>query len=176
MDNFFIGDSSESPKQFTTENSCLWFSKCRKVTTHKCQISALAIIKKLQNGSHFVNINRTEKFQTTNLPPPHPPKFGSLVSWVSTEVKYQHQPLWKNWKMALISLILIIRKNFKLLTPQSFGFQFSKCQRKWNISVCHYENIEKWLSFQHSCMATLKTFMRGLPNESCVVLHFLIFQ
>ena len=28
----------------------------------------LAIMKKLKNGSHFVNIDRTEKFQITNPP------------------------------------------------------------------------------------------------------------
>ena len=31
-------------------------------------ISASAIMKKLKNGSHFVNIDRTEKFQITNPP------------------------------------------------------------------------------------------------------------
>ena len=30
--------------------------------------SASAIMKKLKNGSHFVNIDRTEKFQITNPP------------------------------------------------------------------------------------------------------------
>ena len=62
------------------ENSHLWFSECRKVTTHKCpsinvdgnRISVLAIMKKLKNGYHFVNIDHMEKFQINN-----PPKFGS---------------------------------------------------------------------------------------------------
>ena len=49
--------------------------------------------------------------------------------------------------MAAISVILITRKIFKLLTPQSLGLQFSKCQWKWNISISHYEKIEKWLPF-----------------------------
>ena len=35
--------------------------------------------------------------------------------------EYQHQPLWKNWKMATILLILIIQKNFNLPTPPMFG-------------------------------------------------------
>ena len=49
--------------------------------------------------------------------------------------------------MAAILLIPIVWKNFKILTPQSLGLQFSKCQWKQNISIGHYEKIEKWLSF-----------------------------
>ena len=45
--------------------------------------------------------------------------------------------------MAAISLISIVQKNVKLLTPQSLGLQFSKCLQKWNISIGHYEKIEK---------------------------------
>ena len=78
------------------ENSHLWFSECRKVTTDKCpsinvngnRISVLAIIKKLKNGCHLVNIDRTEKFQITD-----PPKIGSPVFQVSTEMEYQCWPL-----------------------------------------------------------------------------------
>ena len=33
------------------------------------EISTLAIMKKLKNGCHFVNINHTEKFQITEPPP-----------------------------------------------------------------------------------------------------------
>ena len=47
--------------------------------------------------------------------------------------------------MAAISLISIVRKNFQLLTSQSLGLQFSECQWKWDISIGHYEKIEKWL-------------------------------
>ena len=49
--------------------------------------------------------------------------------------------------MAAILLILIIQKNFKLLTPQSLVLWFSEYQQKWNITVSHYEKIEKWLPF-----------------------------
>ena len=45
--------------------------------------------------------------------------------------------------MAAISLISIVRKNVQLLTPQSLGLWFSECRWKWNISVGHYEKIEK---------------------------------
>ena len=38
-------------------------------------ISPSAIMKKLKNDRHFINIDRTEKFQITN-----PPKFGSHFS------------------------------------------------------------------------------------------------
>ena len=49
--------------------------------------------------------------------------------------------------MTVISLISIIQKNVQLLTPQSLGLRFSECRQKWNISVGHYEKIEKWLTF-----------------------------
>ena len=44
-----------------TENSCLWFPSVDR-------ISVSAIMKKLKNGCHFVNINHTEKFHITNPP------------------------------------------------------------------------------------------------------------
>ena len=45
--------------------------------------------------------------------------------------------------MATILLILIIQKNSKMTNPQSLGLRFSECQWKWNISIGHYEKIEK---------------------------------
>ena len=82
--------------QITDPPPKVWVSSFLSVNRNG--ISALAIMKKLKNGCHFVNINHTEKF--------------------------------------------------KLLTPpQSLGLQFSKCQQKWNISIGHYEKIEKWLPF-----------------------------
>ena len=51
-------------------------------------ISVLAIIKKLKNGCHFINIDRTEKFQITDFP-----KFGSLFFRVLKGTEYQCQPL-----------------------------------------------------------------------------------
>ena len=69
-------------------------------------------MEKLKNGCHSVNINHTETF-----PNIEPPKFGSPVFRVSMERDYQCRPLWKKWKMAAISLISIIWKNFQLLTP-----------------------------------------------------------
>ena len=127
-------------KNFKLPTSKVWVSGFLSVDGNR--ISVLAIMKKLKNGCHFININHMEKFQTTD-----PPKFGSPVFRVSTETEYQYRPLWKNWKMATILLISIVQKNFQLPTPQSLGLQFSKCQRKWNISIGHYEKIEKWLPF-----------------------------
>ena len=79
------------------ENSHLWFSECRGVTTHKWKWN-ISVMKKLKNGYHFINIDRMEKFQMNN--------------------------------------------------PQSLRLQFSECQWKWNISVSHYEQIEKWPAFR----------------------------
>ena len=51
-------------------------------------ISALAIMKKLKNCSHFINIDHMENFQITDAP-----KFGSPVFRVLMETEYQHWPL-----------------------------------------------------------------------------------
>ena len=102
---------------------------------------------------------------------------------------YQHQPLWKNWKMATILLISIIRKNFSnYQSPQSLGLQFSflsvdgnrislenrRCKFSFflNFPLVHFAHHPFWVPFQHLCVVTLKTFMRGhlcvsgLPHES----------
>ena len=120
-----------------------------------------------------------------------PPKFRSLVFWVLTETEHQCQPLWKNWKMAAISLISIVQKNVKLLTPQKFGSPvfFSECWWKWNIigkpemqiffflnfPLVHFSprfhfNIYAWLHLKHLCVDIYPT------SHLCVVLHFLIFH
>ena len=75
------------------ENSHLWFSECRKVTTHKCpsinvngnRISVSAIMKKLKNFCHFINIDHKEKFKLLV-----PSKFGCLVFKVSTFKTFMH--------------------------------------------------------------------------------------
>ena len=86
-----------------------------------------------------------------NFQLPTPPKFGSLVFQVSTELEYQHPPLWKNWKMAAISLILIVWKNFLLLTPPKVwvsGFPSVNGNRISALAImkklkngCHFFNI-----------------------------------
>ena len=126
-------------KTESRENLCLQFSKCRKVTTQKCFKHSHASMLKQNLG--WVT-RKTEPME----------KFGKL-NWQNfcvsgfLSVEYQCRPLWKNWKMAAISLISIIKKNFQLQTAPKFGSQFSKCWQKQNISVGHYEKIEKWLPF-----------------------------
>ena len=78
------------------ENSHLWFSECRKVTTHKCpsinvngnRISVLAIMKKIEKWLPFHKYRSYRKFQITDLP-----KIDSPVFQVSTEMEYQCWPL-----------------------------------------------------------------------------------
>ena len=89
----------------------LWFSECRK----KWNITV----------GHYEKIEKWLPFhyywwygKISNY---RPPKFGSLVFQVSTVMEYHCWPLWKNWKMAAILLILIIWKIFKLLIPPKFG-------------------------------------------------------
>ena len=110
-------------------------------------ISVSAIMKKLKKGSHFVNIDCSRKISNYWTPAKvwvsgFPAVNGNRISAV--------WPLWKNWKMALILLISIIQKNFKLLTPpQSLGLWFSRLSTEMEYQLSgHYEKIEKRLSFR----------------------------
>ena len=139
----------------TPQSLGLRFSECQR----KWNIS-ISHYKKLQNGCHFININHTEKFQITDPPP----KFGSLVFWVWMETEYQHWPLWKNWKMAATSLIWIIRKNFKLLTPPSLDLWFSKCWQK------QYQHQPLWKHWKMAAILLIliirKIFKLPTPPQS----------
>ena len=64
----------------------VWVSAFPSVNRN--EISLSAIMNKLKNGCLFVNIDHMEKFKL-----PTPPKFGSLVSKVMTEMEYHHWPL-----------------------------------------------------------------------------------
>ena len=99
-------------------------------------------MKKLKIGCHFININHTEKFQITD------PTKVWLSSFLSVDRnRISALAIMKNWNGCHFINILIVWKNFKLLIPQSLALQFSGCQWKQNISVGHYEKIEKWLPF-----------------------------
>ena len=83
-------------------------------------------------------------------------KFMCPVFPVSME--YQCQPLWKNWKMAAISLISIVQKNFKLPTPPKFGslvfrvltemeYQCWPLWKNWKMAAISF-NINRTEKFQ----------------------------
>ena len=73
-------------------------------------------MKKLKNGCHFINIDRMEKFQITDPPKVRVSGFPSVEgNGISVSA------IMKKLKMAAILLILIVRKNFKLLIPPKFG-------------------------------------------------------
>ena len=134
------------------ENSHLQFSECRKVITHKCpsinvngnRISVLAMMKKLKNGCHFVNIDRTVKFQINNPPQSLGLQFSKCQQKQNISISHYEKiekwpPFHKYWSYRKIS---------NYWQPKSLGLQFSECWRKWNISVSHYEKIEKWPAFR----------------------------
>ena len=79
-------------------------------------------MKKLKNGSHFVNIDRMEKFQITD-----PPKV-----WVSSFLIVDRNgisvsAIMKKLKNGSHFVNIDHMEKFKLPTPQSLGLQFSKC-------------------------------------------------
>ena len=104
-------------------------------------ISLSAIMKKLKNGCHFVNIDRMEKFQITD-----PPKV-----WVSGFPSVNGNgislsAIMKKLKNGCHFVNIDRMEKFQITNPpQSLGLWFSVCQWKWNITVSHYEKIEKWL-------------------------------
>ena len=99
----------------------VWVSGFLSVNGNR--ISALAIMKKLKNGCHFIYINHMENFQITDL-------------------------------------------------SQSLGLWFSECYWKQNISIGHYDKIEKWLPFcKYRSYGNISNYPTSHP---CVVLHFLI--
>ena len=109
-------------------------------------------MKKLKNGCHYINIDCMEKFQITNPPL----KFGSLVFQVSMEMEYQHQTLWKNWKMAAISLILIIRKNFKLPIHPKFGSPVF-----WVLTEMEYQCWPLWKNWKMAAILLISIIQKN---------------
>ena len=96
--------------------------------------------------------------------------------------------------MAAISLISIVQKNFKLLTPPKFGSPVSKemqCYRKTTdanflfskfsigsfFPITHsrfHFKIYVWLHLKHLCVDIYASLVYH-TSHLCVVLHFLIF-
>ena len=74
----------------------VWVSSFLSV--NKNRISELAIMKKLKNDHHFINIDHTEKFQITDSL-----KFCLWFSECQWKWTIGINSLWKNWKMATIS-------------------------------------------------------------------------
>ena len=100
--------------------------------------------------------------------------------------------------MAAISLILIVQKNFKLLTPSKFGspvfrvsmeteyhwktgdanFLFSEFSIGSFFPITHARfnfNIYVWLHLKHLCVDIYASLVYP-TSHLCVVLHFLIFH
>ena len=105
-------------------------------------------MKNLKNGCHFVNIDHREKFQITD-----PPKFGSLVFQVSTEMEYH----WKTGDANFLFSEFSISSFFPITHPR---FHF---------------NIYAWLQLKHLCMDIYASLVYP-TSHLCVVLHFLIFK
>ena len=107
----------------------------------------LTIIKTLKNGGLFVNIDNTEKNQITDSPRVCISGFPSVNgNGISASV------IMKKLKNGchFINIDHIEKFLITSLPPpphQSLGLRFSVCQQKWNISVSHYEKIEKWPPF-----------------------------
>ena len=92
-----------------TDHPKVWISSFP--TVDRNGISVSAIIKKLKNVCHFFNINLTENFQLLT-----PQSLGLRFSECQWKWNISSSHYEKKWKMAAISLILIIWKIFQLPT------------------------------------------------------------
>ena len=126
-----------------TDNIKVWVSSFLSVSENG--ISVLAIMKKSKNGCHFINIDHTEKFQMTYFPFPK--------VWVSSFSSVDRNRILVSTIMKKIGnghhfINIDHTEKFQITdTLQSLDLRFSECQWKWNISVGHYEKIEKWQPF-----------------------------
>ena len=80
-------------------------------------ISVSAIMKKLKNGSHFVNIDHTEKFQITDPPP---------KVWVSGFLsvdgnRISASAIMKQLKNGSHFVNIDCMENFQIADPPKFG-------------------------------------------------------
>ena len=167
----------------------LWFSEC-----HRNRISASAIMKKLKNGCHFINIDDTEKFQITD-----PPKV-----WVSGFLSVDRNRIsasliMKKLKNGCHLVNIDHMEKFQITDPppQSLGLWFSfLCVDGNGISSktldanflfsefsigsffpiilprFHF-NIYVWLHLKHLCVDIYASLVYP-TSHLCVVLHFLI--
>ena len=113
-------------------------------------ISASAIMRKLKNGCHFVNIDHTEKFQITN-----PPKV-----WVSGFLFCMLMEMEYHWKTG--------DANF-LFSEFSIGSFFPITLPRFHF------NIYARLHLKHLCVDICASLVYP-TSHLCVVLHFLIFE
>ena len=150
------------------------------LSVNRNRVSALAIMKKLKNGCHFININRTEKFQITDPPKVWVSGFPSVngngisvlaimkklkngchfVNIDCTE-KFQITDPAKVWVSGFPSVngngipFENWRCKFSFFPEFSFGSFFPEFSFGSFFPITHHRfhfNI---------CVATLKTFMRG---------------
>ena len=101
-------------------------------------------MKKLKNGSHFVNIDCTETFQITNPPP----KFG-VSGFPSVDGNgISASAIMKKLKNGSHFINIDRMEKFQITDPpQSLCLQFSECWQKWNISISHYEKLKNGSHF-----------------------------
>ena len=140
------------PKTESTEFLCLWISKCR--------ISASAIMKKLKNSCHFFNIDRMENFPITAPPQSLGLQFSECrQKWNISIGHYE-----KNWKMAAISLISIVQKNFQLPTPPKFGSLVF-----WVLTEMEYQSRSLWKNLKIAAISLIsivwKNFQLPTPPK-----------
>ena len=120
----------------------VWVSGFLSVDGHG--ISPSAIMKKLKNGCHFVNIDCMEKFQITK-----PPKIWVSGFPIVDGNRISPSAIMKKLKNGCHFVNIDRMEKIQITDPpQNLGLWFSKCQRKRNIPIGHYEKIEKWLPFR----------------------------
>ena len=121
-------------------------------------ISLSAIMKKLKNGYHFVNIDHTEKFQITD-----PPKV-----WVSGFPSVDGNGI------SLLAIMKKLKNGCHFINiDRTEKFQITDPPKVWVSGFLSVDRNGISLSaIKHSCVDIYAWFTSHL----CVVLHFLIFE
>ena len=70
--------------------------------------------------------------------------------------EYQHWPLWKNWKMAAISLISIVQKHFQLPTPPKFGSPVF-----WVSTETEYQHWPLWKNWKMAAIPLISIIRKN---------------
>ena len=114
----------------------VWVSAFSSVNGNGILVSA--IIKKLKNGCHFINIDHTEKFQITDPPKVWVSGFSSV-----NRNRISALAIMKKLKNGCHFININCMEKIQITNPppQSLGVRFSECQQKQNISIGHYKKI-----------------------------------
>ena len=170
----------------------VWLSGFPSVDGNR--ISVLAIMKKMENGCHFVNIYHMENFQITDPLKVWVSSFPSVdrngISALAIMKKlkngchfininctenFQITDLPKVWVSGFLFCVLMETEYHQKTGDANFLFSEFSIGSFFPITFPRFHfNIYAWLHLKHLCMDIYASLVYPL-SHLCVFLHFLIF-